>query len=65
MNRGEDNGVGHTHRDWIGLGGVFADYSIEDVATSLFVSSLWLPNIASPAKKPRVSPEKTQGQPWN
>lgn len=29
---------------------LFGQYSILDVATSLFVSSLWLPNIASPTK---------------
>jgi len=29
---------------------IFKKYSVQDVATSLFVSSLWLPNIASPIK---------------
>jgi len=29
---------------------VFCNYSIEDVATSLFISNIWLPNIASPIK---------------
>ena len=28
----------------------FKRYSVQDIATSLFVSSLWLPNIASPVK---------------
>ena len=29
---------------------VFCKYSVQDVATSLFASNLWLPNIASPIK---------------
>lgn len=34
---------------------VFRAYSLRDVATSLFVSSIWLPNIASPIKHQLLS----------
>ena len=32
------------------ISSVLRRYSVQDIATSLFVSSLWLPNIASPVK---------------
>lgn len=32
------------------VSGLFRKYSVEDVAESIFVSSIWLPNISSPVK---------------
>src|SRR5690242_20353373 len=32
------------------ISAIFSEYTIEDIATSLFVSCIWLPNIASPVQ---------------